>query len=187
MIRIFLILILLINCEAKNSMDTNINTIYDFEVKDIRGKTISLSQYKGKVMLIVNTASKCGFTPQYGGLEKLYNKYKNDDNGKGLVILGFPSNQFMEQEPASNDEIAKFCRTNFSIAFPIFSKIDVNGDDTEPLYKYLKSQASGFLGSESIKWNFTKFLIDSDGKVIDRYSPMTKPKDIEDDIKKLLN
>ena len=157
-------------------------TIYDFEVEDISGETISLSQYKDKVILIVNTASKCGFTPQYAGLEKLYTKYKDDD----FIILGFPSNQFMKQEPNSNDEIAEFCSLTYGVSFPMFAKIDVNGDNTEPLYKYLKSQAKGLFGSESIKWNFTKFLVDNDGKVIKRYSSATEPKELEDDIKKLL-
>ena len=155
---------------------------YDFEVVDISGNSVSLSQYKDKVVLIVNTASKCGFTPQFDELERLYEKYQDD----GLVILGFPSNQFLNQEPLSNDEISEFCRTTFSIKFPMFSKVDVNGKDTIALYKYLKDEASGSLGSKSIKWNFTKFLVDRDGKVITRYAPTTEPKDIEEDIKRLL-
>ena len=157
-------------------------TIYDFIIKDIHNKTILLSIYKDRVLLIVNTASKCGFTPQYEELEELYQKYKDD----GLVILGFPSNQFLSQEPLSDDEISKFCTLNYEVSFPMFAKIEVNGDDTEPLYKYLKSQAKGILGSEAIKWNFTKFLIDKNGNVIKRYAPVTSPKDIEKDIQKLL-
>ncbi len=157
-------------------------SIYDFEVKDIHSKDVSLSKYRGKVLLIVNVASKCGFTPQYEGLEKLYRTYKDD----GLMILGFPSNQFSEQEPGDDKEVLFFCQTTYDVTFDMFSKIDVNGDDAIPLYKYLKAQQSGFLGSKSIKWNFTKFLVDKEGKVVDRYGSSTKPVSIEDDIKALL-
>ncbi|RXJ87086.1 glutathione peroxidase [Arcobacter sp. CECT 8985] len=157
-------------------------SIYDFNVKTIDGKTISMSEYKHKVLLIVNVASKCGFTSQYEGLEKLYEKYKD----KGFVILGFPCNQFMNQEPGTNEEIKEFCSLTYQVKFPMFSKIDVNGDDTEPLYKYLKEQVSGVLGTELIKWNFTKFLVDKNGKVIERFSPSTTPESIEKDIEKLL-
>ncbi|RXK01368.1 glutathione peroxidase [Arcobacter sp. CECT 8986] len=157
-------------------------TIYDFDVKTIDGKSINMSEYKNKVLLIVNVASKCGFTPQYEGLENLYEKYKSKD----FVVLGFPSNQFMNQEPGTNEEIKEFCSLTYDVKFPMFSKIDVNGDDTEPLYKYLKEKASGVLGTEAIKWNFTKFLVDKNGKVIERYSPSTTPKSLEKDIEKLL-
>lgn len=157
-------------------------SIYDFEVKTIDGKTISMDKYKGNVMLIVNVASKCGFTPQYAGLEKLHEKYAS----KGFSLLGFPSNQFMNQEPGSNEEIKTFCSLTYGVEFDMFSKIDVNGENTHPLFKYLKEKAPGLLGSESIKWNFTKFLVDRHGKVVDRYSSSTKPSDIEEDIKKLL-
>ncbi|RXJ97507.1 glutathione peroxidase [Malaciobacter molluscorum] len=157
-------------------------TIYDFDVKTIDGKSINMGEYKNKVLLIVNVASKCGFTSQYEGLEKLYEKYKSKD----FVVLGFPCNQFMNQEPGTNEEIKEFCSLTYNVKFPMFSKIDVNGDKTEPLYKYLKEQASGVLGTEAIKWNFTKFLIDKNGKVIERYSPSTTPKSLEKDIEKLL-
>ena len=141
-----------------------------------------MANYKGKVVLVVNVASKCGYTPQYAGLEKLNKKYKD----KGLVVLGFPSNQFKKQEPGTNKEIQNFCTVNFGVTFPLFSKIDVNGDNAIPLYKYLKKEKTGFLGSESIKWNFTKFLIDRKGKVVKRYGSSTKPKEIKKDIEKLL-
>jgi len=155
---------------------------YDFEAKNIKGKTISMSQYKGKVLLIVNVASECGFTPQYEGLEKLYETYKK----QGFEILAFPCNQFGGQEPGSSEEIQKFCSTKFSVTFPLFEKIEVNGDNTHPLYVFLKSEATGFLGSESIKWNFTKFLIDKNGNIIDRYGSATKPEKIAKDIEALL-
>jgi len=156
-------------------------SIYDFNVKDIDGKSVSLSKYKGKVLLIVNVASECGFTPQYEGLEKLYEKYKD----QGFMVLGFPCNQFREQEPKSNSEIKFFCHGTYHVTFDMFSKIDVNGDNANPLYKFLKDQQGGFL-TDSIKWNFTKFLVDRDGKVVDRYAPLTKPASIEEDIVKLL-
>ena len=155
---------------------------YDFTVKDNKGKTQSLSQYKGKVVLVVNVASECGFTKQYKGLENLYKNYKKE----GFVILAFPSNQFGGQEPGSAEEIQNFCSLNFGVTFPLFQKIDVNGDNADPLYIFLKKQATGFLGSQSIKWNFTKFLIDKEGKVIERYGSSTKPEEITDDIEKLL-
>ncbi len=155
--------------------------IYDFKVKDINGKEVSMSEFKGKVMLIVNTATGCGFTPQYEGLEELYDKYKD----KGLEILDFPCNQFGGQAPGSDDEIADFCKLNFNVSFRQFSKIEVNGDNADPLYKYLKSQKGGVMGSK-IKWNFTKFLVDKKGNVVDRFSPMTKPEKLESDIKELL-
>ena len=156
--------------------------IYDFAVKDIHGKTVKLDAYKGKPMLIVNTASKCGFTPQYKGLEALYEKM----HGKGLEILGFPCNQFGAQEPGTAGEIESFCEVNYGVTFPLFDKIDVNGKNAAPLYQYLKEAKPGVLGSEAIKWNFTKFLVDRDGTVVERYAPKTEPKDLEADVKKLL-
>jgi glutathione peroxidase len=157
-------------------------TVYDFSAKSIDGKNRKLSDYKGKVLLVVNTASKCGFTPQYKGLEQVYKKYKD----KGFVVLGFPSNQFGEQEPGPDTEIAEFCEMNFGVTFPLFSKIDVNGDNAHALFKYLTSEKKGLLGSEAIKWNFTKFLVGKDGKVIDRYAPTTKPEDLSRDIERAL-
>jgi len=157
-------------------------TVYDFSAKSIDGKNHKLSDYKGKVLLVVNTASKCGFTPQYKGLEEVYKKYKD----KGFAVLGFPSNQFGEQEPGPDTEIAEFCEMNFGVTFPLFSKIDVNGENAHPLYKYLTSEKKGLLGSEAIKWNFTKFLVGKDGKVLDRYAPTTKPEDLGRDIERAL-
>ena len=157
-------------------------TVYDFSATTIDGKPRKLADYKGKVLLVVNTASKCGFTPQYKGLEALYKKYKD----KGLVVLGFPSNQFGAQEPGPESEIAEFCEMNYGVTFPMFSKIDVNGDAAHPLYKYLTSTKKGLLGSEAIKWNFTKFLVDKKGNVVERYAPTTKPEDLEKDVEKAL-
>lgn len=157
-------------------------SIYDFKVKNIDGQEISLEKYKGKVLLIVNVASKCGFTPQYEGLEKLYKKYKD----KEFMILGFPSNQFSNQEPGTNKEIKQFCSLTYGVDFDMFAKVDVNGENEIPLYTYLKKEASGVLGTESIKWNFTKFLVDKNGKVIDRFGSITEPKDIEPKIVELL-
>jgi glutathione peroxidase len=157
-------------------------SVYDFSATMIDGKPRKLADYKGKVLLVVNTASKCGFTPQYKGLEALYKKYKD----KGLVVLGFPSNQFGAQEPGPESEIAEFCEMNYGVTFPLFSKIDVNGDAAHPLYKYLTSAKKGLLGSEAIKWNFTKFLVDKDGNVVERYAPTTKPEDLEKDVEAAL-
>jgi glutathione peroxidase len=157
-------------------------TVYDFSATTIDGKARKLSDYQGKVLLVVNTASKCGFTPQYKGLEELYKKYRK----RGLVVLGFPSNQFGVQEPGADDEIAEFCEMNFGVTFPLFSKIDVNGADAHPLYKYMTAAKKGLLGSESIKWNFTKFLVGRDGKVVERYAPTTTPADLEKDIEAAL-
>lgn len=157
-------------------------SVYEFTVKDINENEVSMSKYKNKVLLIVNVASKCGFTGQYEGLEKLYKKYKNED----FMILGFPSNQFSNQEPGSNKEIQEFCTLTYGVEFDMFAKIDVNGKNEIPLYTYLKKEAPGVLGSESIKWNFTKFLVNKEGKVVDRFGSTTKPKDIEEDIKRLL-
>ncbi len=156
--------------------------IYDFNVTAINGKEVSMSKYKGKVLLIVNVASECGFTPQYEGLEKLYEAYRD----QGFMVLGFPSNQFGKQEPGSNKEIMFFCQGKYDVQFDMFAKIDVNGDDTAPLYKYLKSEQSGLLWTESIKWNFTKFLVDRQGNVVKRYGSSTKPESIKEDIEKLL-
>jgi glutathione peroxidase len=157
-------------------------SIYDFSATTLDGKTVSLSEFKGNAMLIVNTASKCGFTPQYAGLESLYEKLRE----KGLTILGFPCNQFGKQEPGSEEEIGAFCRMNYGVSFPMFAKIDVNGANAHPLYEFLKDEHAGILGTKNIKWNFTKFLVDRDGKVVDRFAPMTKPEDIESAIAKVL-
>ena len=157
-------------------------TVYDFEAKDISGKDIALSAFKGKVMLVVNTASKCGFTPQFGGLEALHNTYA----AKGLAVLGFPCNQFGAQDPGSDSEIAGFCQMNYGVSFPMMSKIDVNGPAAHPLYKWLAAEAPGLLGSKAIKWNFTKFLVGKDGQVIKRYAPLDKPADMAKDIEAAL-
>ena len=157
-------------------------SVYDFSCETPGGKKKSLNDYQGKVLLVVNTASKCGFTPQFEGLEQMYEKYKD----RGLEILGFPCNQFGKQDPGSNDEIMEFCQLNYCVSFPMFGKIEVNGGGTDPLFKYLKKEAPGALGTQRIKWNFTKFLIDPSGEVIKRYAPTVKPKDIEKDVKKLL-
>ncbi|MBL8681912.1 MAG: glutathione peroxidase [Myxococcales bacterium] len=156
--------------------------IYDFTMDGLTGQPIALDTFKGKVLLIVNTASKCGFTPQYQGLEELHKKLKD----RGLEVLGFPCNQFGKQEPGSNDEIATFCERNYGVSFTMFDKIDVNGSNAAPLYEYLKHEAPGLLGSKAIKWNFTKFLVDRSGKVVRRYAPNTTPAEIEKDILELL-
>lgn len=157
-------------------------TVYDFQAKDITGKDVPLEAFKGKVMLIVNTASKCGFTPQFAGLEELYKQYA----GKGLAVLGFPSNQFLSQDPGSDNQIAEFCQVNYGVSFPMMSKIDVNGPGAHPLYQWLSAEAPGLLGIKSIKWNFTKFLVGKDGKVIRRYAPSDKPADLAKDIEAAL-
>ncbi|MBT4521291.1 MAG: glutathione peroxidase [Halieaceae bacterium] len=159
------------------------DNVFNFVCKSPSGKDKDLSDYKGKVLLVVNTASKCGLTPQFKGLEKLYGQYGD----KGFEILGFPCNQFGHQDPGSNDEITEFCQLNYGVSFPMFGKIEVNGSGADPLYKYLKKEAPGAMGSRGIKWNFTKFLIDSSGEVVKRYAPTTKPADIARDIKKLLD
>ena len=153
-------------------------SIYDFNVKTIDGQEISMSKYKGKVLLIVNVASKCGFTSQYEGLENLFEKYKNKD----FMVLGFPSNQFANQEPESNEKIKEFCSLTYDVKFDMFSKVDVNGENEAPIYKFLKSNQKGILGSENIKWNFTKFLVDKNGNIVDRFAPTTSPEAIEKDI-----
>ncbi|SDW56757.1 glutathione peroxidase [Marinobacter mobilis] len=157
-------------------------SIYDIEVQDIKGTNCSMADYQGKVLLIVNTASKCGFTPQFEGLQTLY----ADLSERGLEVLGFPCNQFMNQDPADNDAISQFCSLNYGVDFPMFGKVEVNGPGTHPLYRFLKSEAKGLLGSENIKWNFTKFLLNRNGKVVKRYPPTTKPEAIRRDIEKLL-
>ncbi|MFT5605260.1 MAG: glutathione peroxidase [Paracoccaceae bacterium] len=158
------------------------NSVYDFEAESINGSKKSLADYKGQVLLVVNTASKCGFTPQFEGLENLYKNYKD----KGLAILGFPCNQFGKQDPGSNGEIQEFCQLNYGVSFPMHAKVDVNGDATHPLFQHLKAAAPGLMGSQKIKWNFTKFLIDREGKVIERFAPATAPEKIEAKIKAML-
>ena len=157
-------------------------TAHSFDFRTIDGKPLPLKQFQGKAVLVVNTASQCGFTPQYEGLEALQRKYGD----KGFTVLGFPCNQFGAQEPGDADEIASFCKLNYDVSFPMFAKIDVNGDDTAPIYKYLKDEAPGLLGSKAIKWNFTKFLVNRSGKVVKRYAPQTKPNELTGDIEALL-
>ena len=158
------------------------SSIYDFQAQSIDGEPVPLSKFRGQPMLIVNTASACGFTPQFAGLEQLHQTYGD----RGLVVLGFPCNQFGSQDPGSDSEIATFCQHNYGVSFPMMSKIDVNGADTAPLFRHLKKAAKGVLGSEAIKWNFTKFLVDRSGNVVERYAPTTKPEAIEKDIERLL-
>ena len=154
------------------------SSVYDFDALSIDGKPAQLATQRGKVLLIVNTASQCGFTPQFGGLEALWEKYRD----QGFTVIGFPSNQFGHQDPGSNDEIASFCEVNYGVSFPMMSKIDVNGANAHPLWKWLKGEKPGILGSEAIKWNFTKFLIGKDGQVLKRYAPADKPEAIDRDI-----
>ena len=158
------------------------SSIYDFEAQSIDGKPVPLRQFEGKPLLIVNTASACGFTPQFGGLEKLHQSY----GSRGLVVLGFPSNQFGAQDPGSNDEIASFCQLNYGVSFPMMSKIDVNGANAHPLYQWLTAEAPGLLGSKAIKWNFTKFLVGRDGRVLKRYAPQDAPEKLSKDIEAAL-
>ncbi|MBW7470174.1 glutathione peroxidase [Marinobacter sp. F4218] len=158
------------------------SSVYDFTVNDIKGNEKSLADYRGKVLLIVNTASKCGFTPQFDGLQTLY----KDLGERGLEVLGFPCNQFMNQDPGNDDAISEFCSLNYGVDFPMFSKIEVNGSGAHPLYQFLKREAKGLMGSEKVKWNFTKFLVGRDGQVVRRYPPTAKPQDIRKDIEKLL-
>ncbi|MAC39624.1 MAG: glutathione peroxidase [Oceanicaulis sp.] len=157
-------------------------TIYDFNAIDIAGEEVSLADYRGKVLLIVNTASKCGFTPQYEGLETLY----RDLQDKGLVVLGFPCNQFGNQEPGDAEEIANFCKLTYDVNFPMFAKIDVNGADAAPLYEFLKREARGLMGSKAIKWNFTKFLVDREGNVVKRFGPQETPERLRGAVEALL-
>jgi len=156
--------------------------IYDAQVETIEGELTDLSAYRGKVLLIVNTASKCGFTPQFGGLEQMYEKFKD----RGFAILGFPCNQFASQDPGSNTEIAGFCQKNYGVSFPMFSKIEVNGPGTHPLYDHLKKAKPGLLGTPQIKWNFTKFLVDREGRVVERYGSRNTPAEIAKDVERLL-
>ncbi|MFB2879658.1 glutathione peroxidase [Floridanema aerugineum] len=157
-------------------------SIYDISATTIDGNLVPLNIYKDKILLIVNTASQCGFTPQYKGLQELYDRYAS----QGLVVLGFPCNQFGQQEPGNSNQIQSFCETNFGVSFPLFQKIEVNGKNAHPLYQYLTKAAPGFLGTEGIKWNFTKFLVNRSGNVVKRYPPMTKPEDLAKDIQALL-
>ena len=156
--------------------------VTDFQVRGADGKPVDLSAYAGKVLLVVNTASKCGFTPQYAGLEKLHRDYAD----RGFEVLGFPCNQFGAQEPGDAEEIASFCSVNYDVTFPVFAKIDVNGDGADPLFKHLRKAAPGLLGSTGIKWNFTKFLVDRTGKTVRRYAPTDTPESLRSDIEKLL-
>jgi len=157
-------------------------SVFDFSAPDVAGRETALAEFRGKVLLIVNTASRCGYTPQYAGLEALYEKYKD----RGLAVLGFPCNQFGAQEPGTEAEIAQFCSLNYGVTFPLFAKVDVNGAHAHPLFQFLKSEKTGLFGTENIKWNFTKFLIDRQGKVTHRYAPATSPSDLAADIEKLL-
>jgi glutathione peroxidase len=158
-----------------------VNT-FDFSATSLNGEQVDLARYQGKVLLVVNTASKCGFTPQYKALERLYEEYRD----RGLVVLGFPCNQFRDQEPGTEGEIGEFCEKNFGVTFPMFAKLDVNGSHADPLFRHLKKEAPGVLGTQAIKWNFTKFLVARDGSVYCRYSPTTTPDDLRADIEKLL-
>ncbi len=157
-------------------------SIYDFTAKSLDGRDVSLSQFKGEALLIVNTASKCGFTPQYAGLEQLYRTYKD----RGFSVIGFPCNQFGSQEPGGSAEIGQFCMKNYGVSFPMFEKIEVNGPGAHPLYNYLKDEKPGLLGSKNIKWNFTKFLVNREGEVVDRFAPLTKPGDLVKPIEEVL-
>lgn len=157
-------------------------SIYEYEVKKINGEAVSLEEYKGKVLIIVNTASKCGLSPQYDDLQSLYVQYKE----AGLEVLGFPCNQFLNQEPGDELEIDSYCKLNHGVTFPMFAKVNVNGKDAHPLFSYITENAPGMMGSKSIKWNFTKFLVDREGNIVNRYAPKTKPLEMEEDIKKLL-
>jgi glutathione peroxidase len=156
--------------------------VYDFTVKTIRGEEQSLADYRGKVLLIVNTASKCGFTPQYKELQELYEQYRD----RGFVVLGFPCNQFGHQEPGTEEEIEQFCQVNYGVTFPMFAKVDVNGENAHPLFQYLKEKAPGVFGTKAIKWNFTKFLVDRNGNVVARFASQTKPSELKSEIEKWL-
>jgi glutathione peroxidase len=172
--------------KAEEKMAETGTTVFDFEAETLNGAKKSLAEFKGRVLLIVNTASQCGFTPQYAGLETLHRSYME----RGLVVLGFPCNQFGAQEPGGAAEIGAFCEKNYGVSFPMFAKIDVNGNNAHPLYRYLKTEKPGLLGplgGGAIKWNFTKFLVDREGRVVARYAPSTKPESLTRDIEKLLN
>ncbi len=157
-------------------------SVYDYSAKTLDGQDVSLADYRGQVLLIVNTASKCGFTPQYEGLETLYKAYKD----RGFTVLAFPCNQFGAQEPGNAEEIANFCSLTYDVTFPVMSKIEVNGADAHPLYRFLKKEQKGLLGTEAIKWNFTKFLIGKDGEVVERFAPTVKPEDLKAAVEALL-
>ena len=157
-------------------------SVYDYKVKDINGKEVSMADFKDKVLLIVNVASTCGFTPQYKGLQRLYDKY----NQQGLEVLGFPCNQFGKQEKGENADIKEFCESQFSVSFPMFAKVDINGTNAEPLFKYLSTNKKGFMGTEAIKWNFSKFLVDREGNIVGRFGSLDDPNSLENDIKGLL-
>ncbi len=163
-------------------MPQTATSVYDFSASLLDGRVVQLDEYKGRLLLIVNTASQCGFTPQYAGLEQLYQAHRD----QGLVVLGFPCNQFGAQEPGTAEEIGSFCEKNYGVSFPLFAKIDVNGAGAHPLYRFLKKSRRGLFGTESIKWNFTKFLVDRSGKVVRRYAPATKPQNLESAVKRLL-
>lgn len=176
------VVIMLLSLFFINAFAQNEKSVNDFKVKTIQGENFKLKDYKGKVLLIVNTASKCGLTPQYAGLEELYRKYSS----QGFVVLGFPCNQFMGQEPGTAEEIVTFCTNKYDVTFPLFEKIEVNGDKTHPLYKFLKKTLPLEGKKNDIRWNFEKFLIDVDGKPVKRYAPKTKPSELESDIEQLL-
>lgn len=163
-------------------MTEHIESIYDTSVRDRGGESVAMDTYRGKVLLVVNVASRCGFTPQYAGLQKIYERFKD----RGFEVLGFPCNQFGGQEPGTDEEIGQFCSMNYGVTFPVFSKVQVNGPDTIPLYQYLKKESPGLLGTEGVKWNFTKFLIDRSGRVVDRFAPTATPESLESSIEKLL-
>lgn len=158
-------------------------SVHDFKATTLRGEEESLSKYKDKVLLVVNTASKCGFTPQFKGLQELYDKYKD----RGFEVLGFPSNQFAGQEPRSSEDIEQYCQINYGVTFPMYEKIDVKGDTAHPLFQYLTREAPGVLGTKTVKWNFTKFLVDREGRVLKRFSPSTSPEKMERDIAEMLD
>ncbi|BDB25386.1 glutathione peroxidase [Cupriavidus sp. P-10] len=159
------------------------SNVYQFEASSLAGEPVPLSRFQGKVLLIVNTASECGFTPQYAGMQKLYDEYRE----RGLEVLGFPCNQFGKQEPGDAQQIGQFCESRFSVSFPMFGKIDVNGEEAHPLYRWLTTEKRGVLGTQGIKWNFTKFLVRRDGTVYERYAPTTKPEELRKDIETLLS
>jgi glutathione peroxidase len=163
-------------------MPETLSSIYETTIRDREGKPVDMDAFRGKVLLIVNVASRCGFTPQYAGLQKLYDRFKD----RGFEVFGFPCNQFGGQEPGSDAEIGQFCSLNYGVTFPVFSKIQVNGPEAIPLYQFLKKEAPGLLGTEAIKWNFTKFLVDRNGKIIDRFAPTSTPESLESAIEKLL-
>ncbi|UCE32504.1 MAG: glutathione peroxidase [Burkholderiales bacterium] len=162
--------------------ELHLATVYDFSAQTLVGRTMKLKEFRGKVLLVVNTASRCGFTPQYATLQALYERYRE----RGFVVLGFPCNQFGSQEPGPESEIAEFCQLNYGVTFPMFAKVEVNGDGAHPLFEHLRSAAPGLLGTKAIKWNFTKFLIDREGKVVARYAPTVTPEALAPDIERLL-